>query len=172
MCEMCADHSVKNRDGYITAMSVDQWREQPTAMPSPAIGHNNPPASDEDLIAENFKLEDLNKAAMLKLKDWKAPNDARIKEIENELLRRLQERKADSTRTDSGTAYISNPMDHKVEDPAKFFDWVAENWDDIAADVKLGISVAAVRAFMERNNGAPPPGVKVGYYTSLNIRRS
>ena len=136
------------------------------------LGHNNPPASDEDLIAENFKLEDLNKAAMLKLKDWKAPNDARIKEIENELLRRLQERKADSTSTDSGTAYISNPMDHKVEDPAKFFDWVAENWDEIAADVKLGISVAAVRAFMERNKRAPPPGVKVDYYTSLNIRRS
>jgi hypothetical protein len=25
---------------------------------------------------------------------------------------------------------------------------------------------------MEQNAGAPPPGVKVGYYTNLNIRRS
>lgn len=155
-----------------SAAAEDRVAEQPVDAVNHLIGHNSPPASDEDLIAENFKLEDLNKAAMLKLRDWKTPNDTRIKEIENELLRRLQERKSDSTRTDSGTAYISNPMDHKVKDAGAFFDWVAENWETVKGDVKLGISVAAVRAYMEQNAGAAPPGVKVGYYTSLNIRRS
>src|SRR5258707_9724095 len=78
------------------------------------IGHNSI-LSDNDLIAENFRLEDMIKVAQAKLEDWAKPHKTRLKEIEDALFARLVERKADSTRTDAGTAYISTIMSTKIE---------------------------------------------------------
>src|ERR1700678_3209977 len=73
------------------------------------IGHNSD-VSDDALIAENFTLEDQIKAAQAKFDEWAKPRKERISQIEGEISRRLLERKADSTKTDSGTAYFSDIM--------------------------------------------------------------
>ncbi len=149
----------------------------------PPAGHNNPPSpigsgaagppvSDNDLIAENFKLEDEVKAGTAKLNEWAKPKKERIAEIENEIQRRLIERGADSTRTDAGTAYISHLLNAKVEDNGSLFDWAADHWGEIGADVKLNIALAIVKNYMEQNAGNPPPGMSVSYYSRLNIKRS
>jgi acyl-CoA reductase-like NAD-dependent aldehyde dehydrogenase len=146
-------------------------KQKPAEQPTPAIGHNSE-LSDDALIAENHKIDELIKAAQEKFNEWAKPHVTRRDEIENILLARLQERKANNTKTDSGTAYISHPMTVKVEDQGALFDWVAENWESVSADTKLNIKVDAIRAFMENNEGKAPPGLKIGYATNLNINRS
>ncbi len=146
-------------------------RRKSAEQPAPAPGHNSE-LTDDALIAENFKLEDLIKAAQAKFDEWAKPHKARIAEIESTLLKRLQDRKAKNTKTDSGTAYISNPMNVKIESREQLFDWIADNWELVGADMKLGIKVEAVRSYMDEHENAPPPGTSVDYFTNLNIKRS
>ena len=143
-----------------------------TAEPTPAIGHNSQ-ISDDALIAENFKLEEEIKAATAKLNEWAKPRSERIKEIESEISRRLLERKADSTKTDSGTAYFSTIMNVKVEDRTKLFDFIADNWETYGDDMlQLGAAKGAISRYMEENDGTLPPGLSISHFQRLNIRRS
>jgi acyl-CoA reductase-like NAD-dependent aldehyde dehydrogenase len=134
-------------------------------------GHNSQ-ISDDALIAENFKLEDLIKAAQAKFDEWAKPHKERIAAIEGEISRRLLDRKADSTKTDSGTAYFSNLMNAKIENQELLFDFVADNWAEVGADTKINVKLDTVKQHMENNEGKPPPGMSISYFTRLNIRRS
>lgn len=168
MCAMCEAHNIKNRGGYRVAPFGAAVIDEALAT----SGHNNPPPSDNDLIAENFQLEDLIKQAQAKFDEWAKPKKARIGEIENEIQRRLQERGADSTKTDAGTAYLSHLMNATVEDQGSLLDFVADNWDEVGADAKVNLKLDIVKDHMEKNEGKPPPGMSVSYYTRLNIRRT
>ena len=134
-------------------------------------GHNSE-LSDDALIAENFQLEDQIKAATAKFNEWAKPRKERIAQIEADIRQRLLTRGADSTKTDSGTAYFSNIMTPKVENSPALFDFVADHWNDIGADAKISLPVATVKSHMENNEGNPPPGISVSFYKNLNIRRS
>jgi acyl-CoA reductase-like NAD-dependent aldehyde dehydrogenase len=70
---------------------------QPVEQPTPAIGHNSE-LSDDALIAENHKIDELMKAAQTKFDEWAKPHTTRRDEIENTLLARLQERKVEAIR--------------------------------------------------------------------------
>src|ERR1700756_4801375 len=96
---------------------------QPAEQPAPAIGHNSD-LSDDALIAEHFQLEDQIKMAQAKFDEWAKPRKERISQIEGEISRRLLERKADSTKTDSGTAYFSDIMNTKIESVEQLFDFI------------------------------------------------
>jgi hypothetical protein len=135
------------------------------------LGHNSQ-LSDDALIAENFKLEDLLKSAQTKLDEWAKPHKERISQIEGEISRRLLERKADSTKTDSGTAYFSDIMNTKIESVEALFDFIADHWDDLGADVKLNLPISKVREHMDQNNGTLPPGMSHSFYKRLNLKRS
>jgi len=139
--------------------------------PTPAIGDNSN-VTDNDLIAENHKLEDLIKAAQAKFDEWAKPHKARIGEIEGLLRMRLTERGADSTKTDAGTAYFSNIMHTKVESVPLLFAFVADNWDDLGADTKISLPVGKVRECMDAHDAQPPPGMSISYFNRLNIKRS
>lgn len=139
--------------------------------PPPAIGSNSE-QTDDALIAENFRIEEQIKAATAKLNEWAKPHKERLAEIESELSRRLIERKANNTKTDSGTAYFSDLMNSKVENIEALFDFVADNWDKVGADAKINLPVDTVRQHMEDNNGNPPPGITTSYFRRLNIKRS
>ena len=139
---------------------------------TPAIGHNSQ-ETDDQLIAENHKLEDELKAGMAKYTEWAKPRKKRIEAIESEIRRRLIERNADSTRTDSGTAYFSDLLQTKIEDREVLFDFIADNWDSYGDQMlKIGAAVDAVRQYMSDHDGNPPPGLSVSFFRRLNIRRS
>jgi hypothetical protein len=142
--------------------------------PAPAAGHNSALLSwsDDQLIAKNNELEDALKAAQRKLDEWAKPHKEQLKEIEQILFARLNERGADSTRTDSGTAYISTIMNTKVESQEMLFDHIAENWTDLSGQVQLNFAKDAVKTFMETNGGLVPPGMSISHFQRLNIRRS
>jgi hypothetical protein len=133
------------------------------------LGHN---VTDDALIAENHKLADQIKAGAAKFAEWKKPLDARTKEIEDQLFARLVERGADSTKTDSGTAYISRLEDVKIDNEEQLFDFAADNWEAIGDEIKIRVGIKGVRAWMDEHNGELPPGVSLNKYSRLNINRS
>jgi hypothetical protein len=131
-------------------------RTEEPAPPQPLpLGDN---VTDNDLIAENHKIED-------QIKD-------RLKAIEDDLFARLVARMSDSTKTDAGTAYISRLATVKIDNNEQLFDFAADNWDKYGDEVKVVISKAGVDKFMEDNNGQLPPGISLSKYSKLNIRRS
>ena len=142
--------------------------QAPAPEPLP-LGDN---VTDNDLIAENHKLEDQLKAAAAKLAEWSKPPKDRLKAIEDDLFARLAARGADSTKTDAGTAYISRLATVKIDNNEQLFDFAADNWDKYGDEVKVVISKAGVDKFMEDNNGQLPPGISLNKYSKLNIRRS
>jgi hypothetical protein len=146
-----------------------QPAEQPTIFSETGI---IPFGSDDALIAENFTLEDQIKAAQAKFDEWAKPRKERIAQIEGEISRRLLERKADSTKTDSGTAYFSDIMNTKIESVEKLFDFIADRWDEFGADVKLNLPIGKVREHMDSNEGKLPPGMTHSFFKRLNIKRS
>jgi hypothetical protein len=145
--------------------------KQKPELTVPAIGHNSE-LSDDALIAENFKLEDLIKQAQAKFDEWAKPKKERIAEIESEIRGRLLERKADSTKTDSGTAYFSDIMNTKIENVPALFDYVADNWEALGADVKLNLPIGTVRQHMDDHEGKLPPGMSHSFFRRLNLKRS
>lgn len=147
--------------------------EQPTQDEYLAgiMGHNSE-LSDDALIAENFKLEDMIKQAQARFDELAKPHKERIKEIEDALFARLSQRGADSTKTESGTAYISNLASVKIESSESLFDFAAENWESMGPEIKLSIGIKAVREWMDNHEGQLPPGISLSKYSRLNIKRS
>lgn len=143
-------------------------------QPSGRVHASNPnfELSDDALIAENFALEDQIKMAQAKFDEWAKPRKERVAQIEGEISKRLLERKADSTKTDSGTAYFSDIMNTKIESVEALFDFIADRWDEFGADVKLNLPIGIVRQHMESNNGALPPGMSHSFFKRLNIKRA
>jgi len=144
---------------------------EPSPAP-PAAGHNSL-VTDDDLVGENFKLEDQLKAGLAKYNEWAKPLQDRLKEIESEISRRLLERKADSTKTEHGTAYFSVIMNTKIEQREALIDFLMENWDAWGNDMMLvNVTKDAVKRYMEEYSGQLPPGISISHFQRLNIKRS
>jgi hypothetical protein len=148
------------------------YPEQPNAAQAPPPAGHNSQVTDLDLIAENHKLEDQLKAGLAKYNEWAKPHKERIKAIEDDIFKRLVERGADQTKTDAGTAWISRLASVQVTDQTALFDFAADNWDKYGDDIKLVITIEAVKRYIEENNGQLPPGIGLSKYSRLNINRS
>jgi hypothetical protein len=135
--------------------------------------------TDQQIIERYVALKD----AASKLKDEYTakvkPYQDGMAKMEEILLARLIERGAENTKTDAGTAYKSNLLTVKVADREKFIDFIMSTWTDDAGQPSVGQTMLlaqpqkdAVKEFIERSGGHPPPGLEVSYYTNVNIRRS
>lgn len=90
--------------------------------------------------------------------------------IENEFLSRLNERGADNTKTDHGTAYKSTLLNVKVVDQMGFLKFCTEQGGDIEM-----LNVSALKEPVKRwieQTGKEPPGVETSQFTRVNIRRT
>ncbi len=92
--------------------------------------------------------------------------------IENVFLARLNERGADNTKTEAGTAYKSKLMNVKVVDRNAVLKFCLDNWDKIGSDLlQVGATKDAVKQWIE-SSGEPPPGIEISHYVNVNIRKS
>lgn len=146
--------------------------------------------SAELLIKEHFALQDKLKEANKRFSEYCAPTKARLEEIDGqllELLNSLSEGDKRSISCDSGTAYVSNLLNVSIDPEAEpyvneggesqvgrmaLLDFALENWADIGADLLLvSPQKDAVKRWMEEH-GKPPPGLKISYFSRVNVRRS
>jgi hypothetical protein len=129
--------------------------------------------SAEQLIAEKHELQAKLDAGSEQFETWAKPHKARIAQIKGDLLRMLNEQGINSVATDAGTAYKSEIENFKVVDREKYFDFVAENWDDWGNEMlDIGFTKKAVQRYAEENDGAMPPGIEQKEsIINLNINR-
>lgn len=144
----------------------------------------------EQLIAERFAIDDKIKVAAKLLANHVAPLKARMEEIDAELMTLLNQMGDDkaSISTDVGTAYKSHLLNVGIDPEGEAYvnadgeeqkgrmallDWALEHWHEGGADLLLvQPQKDAVKAFMEANDGKPPPGLKISWFTRVNVRRS
>ena len=142
----------------------------------------------EQLIAEHHKIDDWVKAQSKAFAEHLKPHKARLEEIENQLLAMSNAQKCNSFKTDAGTAYRSTLMNLSIspEGPTyrnsegqevigreALLDFALENWNDYGNDILLiSAQKDAVKRYMESHAGSPPPGIKVGFFTRMNVNRS
>jgi hypothetical protein len=146
--------------------------------------------SAELLIKEHLELKDWLADANKRFAEFLAPKKARLEQIDGLLLEKLNaetdgDRKSIST--DAGTCYVSNILNVGIDPEGEpyvneggesqvgrmaLLDFALENWADIGADLLLvQPQKDAVKRYLEEN-GRPPPGLKVGWFTRVNVRRS
>ena len=128
--------------------------------------------TDAQLVEQYLKL----KAYVAERKEAHAAELAPYQEgmdtIENAFLERLNERGADNTKTDAGTAYKSTLMNVKVVERDAFLKFCTENWDTIGADLlQVSATKDAVKQCIESTQ-QPPPGIEVSFFTRVNVRKS
>ena len=144
----------------------------------------------EQLLTERFAIDDKIKAAAKLLADHVAPFKQRMEQIDVELMGILNQMGDDkaSISTDVGTAYKSHLLNVSIDPEGEAYvnaageeqkgrmallDWALENWNEGGADLLLvQPQKDAVKAFMEANDGKPPPGLKTSWFTRVNVRRS
>lgn len=130
-------------------------------MTQPTIG---------DLVAKHNELlayiegEDAAYAERMK------PYKDGINLIKQACLTALQEQGQQNAKTEAGTAYQQTSMSVKVDNRDEYLRFIAEQnmWSMLDA----GALKDPVRDWLDKNNGTPPPGIAVTFFTKCNIRRT
>ncbi len=145
--------------------------------------------SDEDLTKQYFALDDWLEAETKRFGEHVKPTKLMLEAIKDEFLRRLNERKADSTKTDVGTAYKSTIMNIAISPEGApyqvdgvlepkvgrdaLLDFCLDHWEEIGNDLLIiNAQKDSVKRWMEEHSGQAPPGLKISHFTRINIRRS
>lgn len=123
----------------------------------------------EKLIADYVTLRD-HKAALKKQADEKLAKYTHVMEkIEQKLLAHFNETGSESARTKAGTAYRSERMSVRVEDPAAFRQFIESQaaWDMLDARA----SKSGVETYIQEHDTLPP-GVSVSRALVVRINRA
>lgn len=127
----------------------------------------------EDLVAEHNRVDDFIKGINKQFAERLASYKARLEEINNQLLALSNSQKWESMRTDAGTCYRSTLLNTSIENRDALLDFCLKNWEAIGGEMLLvSAQKDAVRRWMDEHGGQPPPGVKTGWFTRMNVRRS
>ena len=145
----------------------------------------------EQLIAEFIRLGDWLKAESKRFAEHLQPTQNRQREIEgklHEMLNALGGGEKANISTGAGTAYISNLMNMKIdpeaapymrmgENPTQgreaLIDFALDHWEEIGSELLLiQPQKDSVKRWMDEHEGKPPPGISIGWFQKVNIRRS
>jgi len=151
-------------------------------------------ATDEALMGRYFALKDWLESEEKRFKTHVAPHKHELEVIEQEFLSRLNDRGANNTKTDFGTAYKSTllnvavspegatyyrltPEGDQAGEPFTgrdaLFEAALDNWEAWGNEMlMISAQKDAVKTYMEEHDGNPPPGVKTSFFTRVNIKRS
>lgn len=180
MCEMCADHSVRNRGAVIAGPykgPVHQGSNQPAADKLGLPAEGGPTMSAEQLLSEYFRLKDYLAAESKRFTEFCAPYKKQQEALENQMLDMLNRLGGDgrqSIKTESGTFFRVTIVTPKIVDREKYLDVVLENYATWGNGMlQLGApKKEAIDAYSRENNGALPEGVETSSFVNLNVRRA
>lgn len=124
--------------------------------------------TDEQLIAHYIKIRDA-KTALKKLHDKALePYDQNMAAIELAMLKRLNDRNAQNSKTDAGTAFKKLSTSATVKDRDAFLNYIRDHgaWDLLTNHV----SKESVEAILELT-GSPPDGVETTNVIKVQFRK-
>jgi hypothetical protein len=133
-----------------------------------------PEQSAGQLIKSYLEFRSHVDAESKRFTEYLKPFRENMQQIENELLRMLNEQKLDNFKSDDGTAYRTTTMAPKVAEPETWIDFCMEQWQNGGSEMfqLRAPAVEGLRNYMQAHDGALPPGVTVTYDTHVNIRKS
>ena len=124
--------------------------------------------TDDRLISVFVKIRDtvadVNKEYEARLKILKDQQ----KRVGAELLRRLHERGSKQTKTETGTAFISETMAVTIADEDLFGNFVLTQQD--YSFYQKRVKVEHLKEYMKENGGMLPPGLNVHRELNINVR--
>lgn len=127
--------------------------------------------TDHELIELYLKF----KAVVAKKKDaYEAEVEPYVKgmaTIENEFLKRLDERGADNTKTDVGTAYRSTITNFNVVDQQAFLQFCLQ-YPSLSDIYTIKPVKDPIKEYMNGGEVALPPGLEQTQFTRINVRRT
>jgi len=135
--------------------------------------------SDDQLIAAFRHTRDVVVTELTEaFKRDVAKPTAKMKLLQGELQRRLLERGAKHTSTESGTAMLVDTTGVECTDKDAYLKFCVENFDTWGKQLlTAAASKEAVELYIEKSkseeypNGFSPPGLTVTYATKCNIRK-
>lgn len=127
----------------------------------------------DDLVQKYLKLKDWVDAETKRFASHIEPYRHEMEAITNQLNAVLIAQKAESLKTEHGTAYISTIMNLKITDREKYLDFVNDEWDAFGAEMLMASAQKdSVKNYMDAHAGKAPPGIEIGFLKRVNIRRS
>lgn len=136
------------------------------------LGGAAPVANLDQLVSDYLKMKDAIAAFDVKYEEKVGPVKALMNQVKEAILNTLNQTGQDSAKTAHGTAYKSVKTSATIEDQAAFRRHIigSEAWDL----VDWRANPTAVTTFINDEGNKtkePPPGVKYGTFTDVNIRR-
>ena len=124
--------------------------------------------TDQELIEKFLEIKAYVEQREAELVEALKPARGGMELIKNTLLARLNEREADNTKTESGTAYKSRILDVKVIGRQEFLDFCLSGNTDM---LQVGATKDAVKEYIAEHERTPP-GLETSTTIRINIRRS
>lgn len=129
--------------------------------------------TDDQLVEKYIELRNTRDKMTADFAETLKPITEGMTLIENVFLGRLNDRKAQNTRTEHGTAFKVKHLAVKVKDANAFLRYTLENWQQGGVDLlHVGASKKAVQDFLDQHEGTPPPGLETSSETVVNIRKA
>jgi len=129
----------------------------------------------ESYIARRNHIAELTKAFQAQVKPFQEQMDT----IENEMLRRLNERGAEHSSTDAGTAYKEQVMSVKCTDKDAMLKFAFDNFASYGKDLlSANVSKETLRLYIDKTkspehpDGLVPPGLNVSFLTTVKFRKA
>jgi hypothetical protein len=124
--------------------------------------------TDQEMIEKFLEIKAYVEQQEKDLADALKPARDGMELIKNMLLARLNERGADNTKTESGTAYKSKILDVKVIGRQEFLEFALHQNPDM---LQVGAVKDAVKEYIAEHERTPP-GLETAVTIRINIRRS
>lgn len=104
--------------------------------------------------------------------EYAKPFKEKLETIRNQLLAIANSQGLDSLSTEFGTAYKSTILNLKIDNRDAYLQFVTQNWNEYGnAMLQCGATKEAVKEYMDRNSGQPPPGINISWFTRMNVNR-
>jgi hypothetical protein len=130
----------------------------------------NNEATDDRLIGVFVKIRDRIAEVNREYDEQLAVLKGQRDRVGAELLRRLHERGSKQTKTETGTAFISETMAVTIADEDIFGNFVLQQQD--YSFYQKRVKVEHLKEYMKANGGTLPPGLNVHRELEINVRRA
>ena len=145
------------------------WLNQQAGAPQSAQ-EEQPQSPLEQAVAEYIATRDAKSELEAKHKAELADLNERLERLDAFLLGNLQDLGVDSFKTGMGTVFTTQRMQAQVPDKGALTDYLRNNPDDIEL-LQTRISTTVLKDWMEKHNGATPPGVAARIERTVSVRR-
>ena len=144
------------------------WLNQ--QRPGASEEEQKPQSQLELAVVEYIALRDQKSEVEAKHKAELAELNEQLERLDGFLLGSLQDLGVDSFKTGAGTVFTTQRMQAQIPDKGALTAYLRSNPDDIEL-LQTRISTTVLKDWMERHEGATPPGVAARIERTVSVRR-